>query len=553
LKRIVLTVAALCLVGVVAPATASALTRKQANTIALRTLHPQKGRKSVILFGLPAPVRAGGRVFPVEAPRSKKKRKPVARLRHATWLYWLDQVPYAKFSHPSRYLLIDDATGRVVKNAGIDWYPTVNGRPPAFVSTPKGYRSPRFRVYTRQAKPRTTTSTAPDAFAWPLATVPPGALKGDCVLIVSDFGDPQFQNDYDAFSDWARSLKIPTFFATGNGPVTTIPDAKDKPLDGEQDLRGNTTALVKKNCTDILIYMSGHGLPASEGPAKVVTHIEVDSSELIPKVTMTGITVADITRVIDANPATTFKLKIDSCYSGRFRDALVEDGPDGPRSLKNILIIENSSPATQVSSFGNPLVDGRDNPNNVSEFTNQNLTGLTTFFDSPTKVAQAVAAGGSLLARALDQAFDDGAPANHAVDEDGDPIKPQKFASLGPEVKPIHAVFNPATFTTTYTEPAPAGTWSYAWSVKFTEDEPCTKGFKGNNPQQNQAAWYHADLTQGGPCDHKASQVGPRGHKGTVTVVFSDPIWKCTATYFGTEGDGGSLMGDGSPPACVRK
>ena len=47
---------------------------------------------------------------------------------------------------------------------------------------------------------------------------------------------------------------------------------------------------------------------------------------------------------------------------------------------------------------------------------------------------------------------------------------------------------------------------------------------------------------------------GPRGHPGTVTVIVSNANWSSTATYFGTEGNNGSLTGDGDPPKpCVPK
>jgi hypothetical protein len=128
-----------------------------------------------------------------------------------------------------------------------------------------------------------------------------------------------------------------------------------------------------------------------------------------------------------------------------------------------------------------------------------------------------------------------------------------------PTLTPIHAAFDQATFTTTYTENARGDDLTYTWSVSIPLDKPCAAGFKGNTPKPNQATWYHADKSQklDGPCNHDASHLGPRGHPGTVTVVVSNLLWKCKATYEGTEGDNGNPEGDGPEPpgpgSCERK
>jgi hypothetical protein len=65
-RRFALTAAVLALLGVAVPATASALTRKQANAVALRVLHAKVGKKNVILFGLPKSLKAGTAVLPAD-------------------------------------------------------------------------------------------------------------------------------------------------------------------------------------------------------------------------------------------------------------------------------------------------------------------------------------------------------------------------------------------------------------------------------------------------------------------------------------------------------
>jgi hypothetical protein len=81
--------------------------------------------------------------------------------------------------------------------------------------------------------------------------------------------------------------------------------------------------------------------------------------------------------------------------------------------------------------------------------------------------------------------------------------------------------------------------------VSIPADPGCASGFKGGAPAANQAAWFHADKAQGGPCSHDAE--GPNGHPGTVTVIVTSTQWRCEAHYAGTN------TGDGDPAQCVRK
>jgi hypothetical protein len=120
-----------------------------------------------------------------------------------------------------------------------------------------------------------------------------------------------------------------------------------------------------------------------------------------------------------------------------------------------------------------------------------------------------------------------------------------------PTLTPVQAVFTQSAFHTIYTENATPGiigqTLSYAWSVSIPNDPECAAGFKGNTPQSNQATWYHADASQGGPCNHAGQDYGASGHPGTVTVVVSAGSWHCTATIYGTITQQGP-----TPSQCTR-
>ena len=103
---------------------ADALTRPQANAVALKALAPQKLKGPAILFGLAAPLAAKQVV--VEAGSPSLSTVPFvpkgAPLGHKAWLFWLDQAAYAQFLHPSRLLLVDDATGKVLRSVPMSLY-----------------------------------------------------------------------------------------------------------------------------------------------------------------------------------------------------------------------------------------------------------------------------------------------------------------------------------------------------------------------------------------------------------------------------------------------
>ena len=84
---------------------------------------------------------------------------------------------------------------------------------------------------------------------------------------------------------------------------------------------------------------------------------------------------------------------------------------------------------------------------------------------------------------------------------------------------------------------------TFVWTVVMQADFGCAAGFKPNSPNPNQASWYHADVSEGGPCNHFGTD-----HPGTVYLVVSNTDWVCTALYQGTLGG----QGPAAPP-CQRK
>jgi len=127
-----------------------------------------------------------------------------------------------------------------------------------------------------------------------------------------------------------------------------------------------------------------------------------------------------------------------------------------------------------------------------------------------------------------------------------------------PRLAPLHAKFIPADSKTVYTENAvdPDGrTLYYHYSLTVSVDTECARGFSGpltapiaDRLARNQAVWHHAESDG---CSHELE--GPNGHQGTIEVVVTDNVFRCTATFEGTQGPNGAAEGDGpTPPPCAR-
>jgi hypothetical protein len=402
----------------------STISREQANAIALRLLKPQADRGEVILFGLPAPLRAGTLVAPADPPRGDptgRARVRGLRLGGPAWLYWLDRDPYARFSHESEYLLVDDRTGRALRRARIDWYPTVDGKDPAFLSE-AGYEARRHRVYTRAAPLRSPSSVTAPLRA---SALPAGAFANDCLLMVGDYFDSAMKNDFPAVERWAKSVGLRTYYTTPGGPK----GAPAGPASDAAALRASVKELVEKNrCLDILIYMSGHGVKPGAGPPTVMTGKSIRPLPAAPFVEVggVGIDASELEDIVGAFPTTTFKVKIDSCFSGRFVEELTEKGK--PRR-ENLLILEVSSGANQTS-LSRGARRRTPYPERMGTFTRQNLVGLQTWAAADDEIASSAALGGSLLAHALERAFALGASANAAISRGKKPLIATNFLPL---------------------------------------------------------------------------------------------------------------------------
>ena len=122
----------------------------------------------------------------------------------------------------------------------------------------------------------------------------------------------------------------------------------------------------------------------------------------------------------------------------------------------------------------------------------------------------------------------------------------------------ITAYFDQGAFTTYYTEPIYDPTWTYQWSATIPVDPQCENGFTGSTPTPDKAKWYHANTTQGGPCNHSGDAYNDTvGHPGTVTLVVMPPdkSWTCEMLFNGTAPNNQDPRSPavGNNPQCQRK
>jgi hypothetical protein len=421
-RRLLVALAVAALALAAAPS-AGAITRAQAETLALQTLKPERVVGEVVLFGLPSALKASASVH--EFTTGMRLKGPGRK----AWLFWEDLEPGANFQHPSRALVVDDRTGRVIANRPLAYFPLVDGKPAVFVRTDAAYLGSRYAVFSSlddAASARAAVSVATPAR---LPTgIPLPALEGECVLLVVHTPPTDRQRQYatNALNDWvelADSLGVPSYVATSAGPApTNLPGPlQPPPFNGQvanQSLaRVIRTLINTERCTDIVIYILGHGVappgwkddsgqaakgsrPFIETGVEELTKQELDAGA---KPRLKGISLQSLEVIVQDNLGrASFKFVIDSCHSGRFTDGLADE--------PNVKIVTTAATADEVA-YGNLNLNTKLPDANVSnpgrtEFTHGMLEGMRATLANSAEVDALAGLGDSLMARLLKAGFD---------------------------------------------------------------------------------------------------------------------------------------------------
>lgn len=370
-----------------APPTAQAVSRKQAKRIALTTLRPLIDPQTVRLYGLRRPLSARQSVQVFTGRRQRLRRRPLGR---AAWIYWLDLAHGAHFEHPSVLLLIDDRTGRVRMRRKLAWYPLIDGRRPPFLQA-------RARAWTSATREPATAPAQGTGYA-----IRPEHLAKDCLIAIGDRGDPATPEDPIPDTAFVGDLEAMEGFADKIGLRRFSSQASARGLERTVE------RAVADGCSDVFIFLAGHGTPGRGvyhaggkpertrgGPAgvKVATRKIGRRPESRQVLDNEYIRPTDLERIVDAQRGKAdFKIKIMSCFAGRFFFALSEK--------PNVRVLELSSQADEASygymgksqtvrdDQGRETLVENDTPTRgVSEFVDRNLFGLEAWASSPQEAA----------------------------------------------------------------------------------------------------------------------------------------------------------------------
>ena len=396
---------------------AAAVSRPAAEQAALAALGASKVAGPVIVFGLPAPLPKGSAVSEAGPGPVRRGKTTVAadgigsvetytetekRLPAGTWLFWMDLAPYAHFEHPSELVLID-ASGKVVRKQPLAWWPLVSGKAPAFF-TPANYRSNRYRVYSHgvPAAPAATVIHAevPGAVLQAWRGLALSKFPNDCIVMLGDEVDPNFAGDQKAIAATAKTLDIPLEHATS----ATDLEAKVKKLSS-----------ASPACTDVVIYLDAHGYPAigsnypsSPGgpsiPESAHAQVALKHNEYRvgpgPGLTVTTVLKQNtidapaVRKVMAAHMNLTFKLVVDSCFSGRWTElsnqsnlrvilaASRGDQMSFGYAANNTWVMQSQTNAVLTNTGGSVTLNVT-NPFKAGGFSNAITTGLTTWAAKP--------------------------------------------------------------------------------------------------------------------------------------------------------------------------
>jgi TolB protein len=446
--------AAVAAVALAAVPSAPAITKQKATQIALKRLQPQK-ELAAIVFALPQPL--GPRTKVVEASQSTASAR---RLGKRAWLFWEDLAPYAGFAHPSRLVLVDDRTGKIVRDRILDYWPLVNGRPPPFLTTPAGYESATYRVYpaaTSLVDERPVREPAEWEFPGLENNFKKDDFAGHCLVTVGAYGDVVIGESFDLWNALADRLGLPKYRVMTENPSDPTPDSADLERTLEQ--------AVADGCKDVLVFIAGHGysFPGSKVKGSDVVHDEQDpfrdggtfdgSYGGLPGAVIPGVSTVPIQPGAQFDPfeirpgqdditsrelrnvllafseRLTFKVVIESCFSGRIINDLKVDKPP------NLLFAASAAAADEVA-YGNlwaPPGKGRKigligvradsdgmkrrygigitissktrNKQSLGEFTRGIAAGILQIGKDPESVAALDAKPGSILVNLLRDAF----------------------------------------------------------------------------------------------------------------------------------------------------
>ena len=306
-------------------------------TAALRILQPQRERGldgGVAVFMDPRVLPAGTTI--TEAVTHRR----IAELKRPGRLFWEDLGHTILTPHASKVLILDARTLKPTLLRPILFYPLVRGSPPPFHRTPDALIRAPDAVYLRLG-PNGEAGLVQYA---PIRRIARLDLANDALVTIGDRADDQFSQSF------AELQKL--FGNDGLKVDTTAVDLAKVPKgQTATTYLKQTIAEVATRKKDIFLFVAGHGYAEKDS-----FYIDKDGKKIVndkvsknPQVLVDGkrqelLGEVGLEGIIKANPKVTFKVVIESCFSGRFMDML--------KAQPNVAIAITSAPKNEPSHTG---------------------------------------------------------------------------------------------------------------------------------------------------------------------------------------------------------
>jgi len=295
----------------------------------------------VIAFTLDKALPAGTKVSPYArdpVPTSVSSLPDLVdqTLSSPAWFFWVDDDPLARFSHPTRYVLVDAGTGEfTVTNQG--WWPYVNGQAVtqwvdttgrwdaknwAYSNVPAADISRATASIISQSRPWASTwfSLSVIGPVWDRFAVSKNLPGGEAIVPVNGYApgqtDAGFGNDIVHATQFGSDAQIPSYQPTGK----TLKDIEDA-----------ITKAQAGGANDVFLYWTGHGGRAADGSS----YLNFKGTRVTPQ---------QLTDILKKFPKVKFKVVIDACFGGGFAGAMM--------ATDNVSLFFSASSATEVSYGG---------------------------------------------------------------------------------------------------------------------------------------------------------------------------------------------------------
>lgn len=259
----------------------------------------------VIVFSWPEPLEPGDRLQPYRAPDLESPGQAIP-IGNEAWFFWVDDAPGAASAHPTRFVLVDRATGEV-STSEEEWWPLLNGES-VWVETEVYWDEANWAFSNVDWRPsKLDLSLHPHHLAKPLPG--PALVDGSpgAGLVVNGWDEGQtLKEDMQASATGMLENLInagfdPEYF----GPPRDrgiVEDIHNWILDQSLELKTSQTALI---------YIVGHGSQTNQEGGICVGREGLWETDLANWLGM-------------FDPGVHVIVIIDSCNSGSFIDTLRE-------------------------------------------------------------------------------------------------------------------------------------------------------------------------------------------------------------------------------------